>query len=315
MATLLIIDDSESARAELRALALESGSFSQVIEARDGTHGLRLMLSEAPGVVVCDLELPGFDAEQLIRAKAGHANLVNVPILVVTSSDDAVRRTRLLERGAADVIAKPYHGPEIAARMRLHLKIRQLQEELREKNETLGRLSTIDAVTGLRNRRYVTDLLNIEFQKSKRYGEPLSVVMMDLDHFKQVNDTLGHLAGDAVLEGVAKHLQAYLRTTDVAGRYGGEEFLAVLHHSAPDGAAVMAERVRLAIEHAVFEGPETRPVEVTVSMGIASFVPEMIESEEIIAAADRALYAAKEAGRNCVMIARPDGGFDRVRPQ
>ncbi len=314
MATLLIIDDSDASRAELRALAVASGSFSHVLEARDGTHGLKLMLSKAPGLVVCDLELPGFDAEQLIRVKASHTSLANLAILVVTSSESAERRTRLLERGAADVIVKPFHGPEIIARMQLHLKIRKLQDELRLKNETLARLSTIDPVTGLRNRRFVTDLLNVEFQKSKRYGEPLSVVMMDLDHFKQVNDNYGHLAGDTVLEGVSKLLQACVRSTDIAARYGGEEFLVVLHHSLRDGAAVMAECLRVAIEGAVFEAPDTRPMEVTVSMGIASFDTSMAECQEIIAAADRALYAAKDAGRNCVMVALPDGRFERVAP-
>jgi len=313
LATLLIIDDSEASRTELRTLALESGWFSRVIEAAGGAEGLRLMASERPGVVVCNLELPDFDAEQLIRSRTMHPSLANVPILVVTAGASVERRTRLLERGAADVITKPYHGPEIAARMQLHLKIRQLQDELRVKNQTLARLSTVDAVTGLRNRRYISDLLAIEFQKSKRYGEPLSVVMMDLDYFKRVNDTHGHLSGDAVLEGVAKHLQACLRSTDVAGRYGGEEFLAVLNHSAPEGAAVMAERLRIAIENAVFEAPTGQPIQVTVSMGIAGFDPKMVASEEVIGAADRALYAAKDAGRNCVIIAKRDGSFTRVR--
>lgn len=314
MATLLVIDDSDSARSEIRAIALESGHFSRVVEAGDGTSGLECMLREAPAVVVCNLELPGFDAEQLIRAKSSHHILENVPVLVLTSNQDADQRTRLLERGASDVIVRPFHAPEFVARMRLHLKIRTLQDELRTKNETLARLSTVDVVTGLRNRRYVTDLLNIEFQKSQRYGAALSVVMMDLDHFKKVNDTHGHLVGDDVLAGVAKQLGDCLRATDVAGRYGGEEFLAVLHHSEAEGAAVMAERVRVSIENAVFETPDARRVEVTVSMGIASFSPRMVECDELIAAADSALYAAKDAGRNCVMIARSDGSFERVTP-
>ncbi|MCP4036179.1 MAG: diguanylate cyclase [bacterium] len=302
MPTLLIIDDSDSARAEIKAVVEAGGIFDRILEATDGYGGLRQILSESYDVVVCDLEMRGFDGEKLLRAKESRPGGGNIPFIVVTACENPDRRTRLLERGASDVIGKPFHGPEIVARLQLHLKIKQLQDELMVKNETLAKLSTSDAVTGLRNRRYVSEILNVEFLRARRYESPLAVIMMDLDHFKAVNDTYGHLAGDAVLKGVSQLLLEHLRATDVGGRFGGEELLAVLHQCSAEAAAVVAERVRGSIEDAVFEAPDGRSVQVTLSLGIAEYSAEMASAGALLEAADRALYRAKNEGRNRIAI-------------
>ena len=306
MATLLIVDDSETSRSEIRAAIEGTGLFHTVLEACDGFHGLKLILSEPLDLVVCDLEMPGFDGEKLLRAKESNPGGSYLPFVVVTASDDLNRRTRLLERGASDVISKPFHRPDLVARLQLHLKIKRLQDELMVKNETLARLSTSDPVTGLRTRRYVDEVLSIEFLRARRYGTPVSVIMADLDHFKKVNDTYGHLAGDAVLNGVSGLLLAGLRATDVGGRYGGEEFLVVLNHTEVKGAYTVAERWRQAVEDQTFEGQNHRKVDVRISLGVASLRSEMMGPDDLVAAADEALYSAKDGGRNQVAIASGD---------
>jgi diguanylate cyclase (GGDEF)-like protein len=234
----------------------------------------------------------------LLRVKEATPGTSNVPFVFLTASQDLDRRIRLLEGGAADLVVKPFHPGELVARLRLHLKVKRLQDELRVKNETLARLSTTDGLTGLRTRRYTNEVLSIEFLRARRYHSPLCVAMADLDHFKLVNDTHGHPTGDSVLRGVASLLLSQLRATDVAGRYGGEEFIVVLAQSELEGGRLLAERWRRAVAGATFEAPEGDAVSVQISIGLAAYDSEMKTAEDLVAAADAALYRAKEAGRN-----------------
>jgi diguanylate cyclase (GGDEF)-like protein len=298
MGTILLIEDSAAERADIRKVVEEAGLFDRVLEATDGLQGLRLLLAESVDVVLCDLEMPGLDGEKLLRVKESRAEGHQIPFLFLTGACSTDRKVRLLEDGAADTIGKPFHAAELVARLRLHLKVKKLQDELREKNQQLARLSTTDSVTGLRSRRFVTEALALEFLRSRRYGTALSVVMADIDHFKLVNDGYGHVAGDVVLRGVADLLRAMLRATDVAGRYGGEEFLIVLPHNAPDGAEVLAERWRRACEAAAFRSLSGEEIRATISLGIAGCSARHRSPEDLIGEADAALYRAKEAGRN-----------------
>jgi len=188
------------------------------------------------------------------------------------------------------------------ARLGLHLKVKQLQDELMVKNATLARLSTVDALTGLRTRRYVKEVLSIEFLRARRYGTSLAVLMADLDLFKKVNDRHGHPAGDVVLQGVAECLLSSLRATDSAGRYGGEELLVVLPQNDGEGGVILAERWRLAVENTVYMGSERQAISVTISIGVAEFQEAFETPDDLIAAADKALYRAKENGRNCIEV-------------
>jgi two-component system cell cycle response regulator len=227
--------------------------FTTILEAVDGLAGLRMLLVENVDAVVCDLEMPGLDGEKLLRAQRSRPDAKDIPFFFLTAQRDPDRMARLLRAGASDTIQKPFHPAELLARLETHLRLRRLQAELRDKNAMLERVSTTDSVTGLRTRRYVGELLSIEALRATRYKTPLSVLMCDLDHFKRVNDTFGHPAGDAVLAGTGQAIRDTLRETDVAGRYGGEEFLVVLSHTAIDGAAALAERIRSAIEEAEFD--------------------------------------------------------------
>jgi len=273
-----------------------------VLEAADGLSGLRLLLGEPVDVVLCDLELPGLEGEKLLHFKVAGAPIENVPFVFLTGSADIERRARLLEAGACDSIAKPFHPVDLVARLRLHLKLKRLQDELREKNAMLAQLSSVDSLTRLRTRRYVQELLAVEFLRSRRYERPLVVCLADLDHFKRINDSFGHPGGDAVLRSVSDQLQQSLRATDVAGRYGGEELIVVLPGSALAGAQIFADRWRERVAATPVPLGDGRSAVVTLSAGLAAWHPALSSPEDLVAAADAALYRAKRAGRNRVEV-------------
>jgi diguanylate cyclase (GGDEF)-like protein len=302
LARLLLIDDSESHREAVRGVAGHVALFDQVLEAEDGLVGLRLLLSESVDVVVCDLEMPGFDGEKLLHIKQASPGTRDVPFIFLTASMDPERKARLLELGACDVIDKPFHPSDLGARLKLHLRTKRLHDELRLKTETMARLSTTDSLTGLRTRRYVSEVLSIEFLRARRYKAPLAVIMADLDHFKRVNDEYGHLTGDAVLRGVANVLLDRVRATDVAGRYGGEEILVILAQNDVAGASRLAEHWRRRVEESRFRSPDGRAIEARISLGVAAYHEQMDSPDELIALADERLYVAKAAGRNQVSV-------------
>ncbi|HBZ68928.1 MAG TPA: diguanylate cyclase response regulator [Deltaproteobacteria bacterium] len=303
MTTILVIDDSDLQRAETRRALEPTGLFDRILEAADGLAGLRLLLAEAVDVVLCDLEMPGLDGEKLLRVRDARSGAGEIPFLFLTASADTERKVRLLEDGACDTVTKPCHPAELIARLRLHLKIKRLQSELREKNQMLAKESMTDAVTGLRSRRYVTEVLAIEVLRARRYRLPLTVMMADLDHFKRVNDRFGHPVGDTVLRRVSDLLRGLLRATDVAGRFGGEEFLVILPQTDREGAVTLAERWRQSLELTALEAPGTKRIRTTVSIGVAEFMAQMARADELVRAADEALYTAKANGRNRVEVA------------
>jgi two-component system cell cycle response regulator len=303
VATLLVIEDSANQRAEIRAALADSVAFDRILEAEDGLQGLRLLVSEEVDIVLCDLRLPGLDGEKLLNMRNTVRGRVDVPFLFLSAEQDSGRRARLLRGGASDSILKPFHAADLVARLELHLKIVRLQRELLHKNEMLERISTTDALTGLRNRRYLTDILAVEFLRARRFELPLSVVMLDLDEFKAVNDRHGHAAGDAVLGQVGDLMATRLRGSDHGGRYGGEEFLMVLGGTDAGGALVFAERLRMGIEDCDVRIDDGSVLRVTASLGIAELSAAHQTPGDLVAEADEALYRAKQTGRNQVMRA------------
>ena len=191
---------------------------------------------------------------------------------------------------------------ELEARVRSMLRIKTLQDELEQKNRRLEQISISDGLTGLYNHRHIQHVLHEEFERAKRTGEPLTVVMLDLDRFKDVNDTYGHQAGDRVLQEAAWILRDTAREIDKLGRYGGEEFLAILPDTGIDDGAVLSERVRQRLRRHRFRIGHHEPLHMTISAGVASYpAPGVEDASTLIQRADKALYAAKEAGRDRVV--------------
>jgi diguanylate cyclase (GGDEF)-like protein len=297
---ILLVEDSAAHRAELRRALETSPEIGEVIEATNGLAGLKTLLSRPLDAVLCDIELPSLDGEKLLAAKQQRAETADIPILFVSANRNPDRKARLLERGASDIIEKPFHPAELLTRIGIHLRLRQLRNELREKNAQLEQLSTGDALTGLSNRRFADQFLEREIERARRHGHPFSILLADVDHFKQVNDVHGHGVGDAALRHVAGVLAQRTRTTDACARWGGEEFLMGLVHVPAEGALTLAERQRASVAAAPLPLPGGA-LELTISIGIATFVAGDTP-ESLVAAADRALYQAKRAGRNRVEV-------------
>jgi diguanylate cyclase (GGDEF)-like protein len=255
--------------------------------------------------------MPGLDGEKLLRMRSAVRDAeVPIPFLVLTAVTDPVRRARLLREGASDAITKPFHTADLIARIRLHQKLVQSQRELIEKNRELEILSRTDPLTGLANRRFLDETLARELARARRTGMPVALALVDIDRFKWVNDTHGHLTGDAVLAGIAKTFSGMVRETDCAGRFGGEEFLVILVNNDGAGALVFAERLREAIARVRVGTGGGATLGVTVSIGVAAWSPDLQSPQAFIAQADEALYCAKQSGRDCVCVysSPEDGG-------
>ena len=305
---VLVVDDLPDNVEILRA-RLESRGYL-VTTAASGEEALAQVRSAPPHVILCDVMMPGIDGYEVARRIKQDDALPFIPIILVTALSETEHIVQGLNTGADDYIAKPYHFQELEARVRAMLRIKRLQDELDQKNQELEvankrlkKLSITDGLTELFNHRHVHELLRDEFERSRRSHEPLAVAMIDLDRFKQVNDTYGHPTGDVILYETARIIRETAREIDRVGRDGGEEFIAILPNTDEDEAARFAERVRQAVEAHVYrdEGTELR---MTCSSGVASFPAAGVEApEELLKSADEALYVAKESGRNRVVRA------------
>lgn len=311
MPTVLIIDDSASQRTQLRRVLEEQSGFDRILEAEDGIAGLKLMVSESLDFVICDLEMPGLQGDKLVRMSK-NARGRSVPFLMLTAVPDDERFARLLRQGARDVICKPFQPLELIARIELHMELARLQNELESKNRLLERISSTDALTGLSNRRAFDRALAVETKRVERHGQPLSLLLLDIDHFKLVNDNHGHQVGDAVLQELGRVLNGRLRVTDLASRFGGEEF-AIIVASPQEGALIAAERWRQDVEERAVPDGAGGELHVTTSIGVATFGALCPDAKSLIGAADEALYRAKEGGRNQVVLHASAGGGEARR--
>lgn len=305
---VLVVDDLPDNVEILRA-RLESRGYA-VATASNGEEALASVHSSPPHVILCDVMMPGIDGYEVSRRIKQDESLPFIPIILVTALGETEHIVQGLNTGADDYIAKPYHFQELEARVRAMLRIKRLQDELDQKNreleivnKRLKKLSITDGLTELFNHRHVHELLHEEFERSRRSQEPLAVVMIDLDRFKAVNDTWGHPTGDVVLFETARILKETAREIDMVGRYGGEEFIAILPNTDEAEGARFAERVRSAVEAHVYRD-ETTEIRMTCSSGVASFPwDDVATPEELLKFADEALYVAKTSGRNRVMRA------------
>lgn len=293
---VLVIDDTESIHklviARLRPEGLE------VISEFDGECGIERAVASQPDVILLDIGLPNVDGFEVCRRLKEHASTRNIPIIFLTGTTDTESKVRGLDLGAVDYVTKPFDQVELRARVRAALRTKRLQDILEQQ-------SFLDGLTGLWNRSYLDRRLESELNVARRYGRPLTLVLADVDHFKRVNDSLGHLFGDIVLQGIAEGLRAYARRSDIVARYGGEEFAILLTDTTLRAAVHVSERLRMSAESRHFEA-RSEIVSVTASFGVACSeeIGNELTPEELIRAADLALYASKDAGRNCVHMYR-----------
>jgi two-component system cell cycle response regulator len=272
----------------------------QAVIARNGTEAWDVLESEdAPRLAVLDWMMPGMDGVEICRRIRSAHREPYIYILLLTARTEARDLIEGMEAGADDYVTKPFSAHELRVRLRAGHRILELQEELLKAREALRDQATHDGLTGLLNRSAILEKLDDELARATRSGTPVSVLMIDLDRFKTINDTLGHLAGDVVLREAARRLKSAARRYDSVGRYGGEEFLMVLPDCNAADAAVQAERLRAAIDATPFSTP-SRPVVATASLGVAC--SSQCAAGVLIREADNALYRAKGEGRNRVAL-------------
>jgi len=288
---ILLVDDTPTVRFKYEVLLKDAGF--EVDSANGARQALSMLSPEHDfDLVITDLKMPEMDGFSLLKEIRDTSRLAMLPVLMLTGSDDKRDLLDNLDAGVSDYLLKSCGEPELLARVRNLVRMKKLQDELTRASET-------DPLTQLANRRFGVELLAEEIERARRYDRDLSVVIVDIDHFKKVNDTLGHLSGDEVLTSVAAMLYSASRKSDCVIRWGGEEFLFVFPETDSHKAASIVERLRSHLEsHPVMvsaNGGTTVPV--TVSGGVAQFSPNDT-LEILVDRADQALYQAKASGRN-----------------
>ena len=302
---ILVADDSVVSRHLLVATLRKWGY--DVVDAANGTDAWRILSEEdAPSMAVLDWVMPGMSGPEVCRLVRKQARDNYTYVLFLTSRDKKEDIVAGMEAGADDYVTKPFEHGELQVRLRAGKRIVELQRELLAAREALRDQATRDALTRLWNRGSILAALQRELARGAREGQPLSLAIMDLDHFKAVNDTFGHLAGDEVLREAARRMMGAVRPYDGVGRYGGEEFLVLLPGCGEASALEQAERLRqLLCGEPVAIGDLRHTI--TASFGVTSIVPgPSSSSEQLIDQADQALYLAKSRGRNRVEAFQAD---------
>jgi two-component system, cell cycle response regulator len=295
---VLVVDDDPLSRRILEQALGSSGC--DVDSATDGQEALAKVRSHRPDVVVTDWQMPGMDGLALCRILKANDETRFTHVLMLSARGETEAKVMSLETGVDDYLVKPVDPVELRARVRVGLRLQKALSDLAAKNEILEKLALTDPLTGMANRRAFLDALGAELSRVRRHDRPASLLFLDLDEFKRVNDTHGHAVGDGVLAGFSQVLKRGCRRGDLAARIGGEEFAVLLPMTNRVAAALVADRIRRATES--FPLGKGAGVPVTVSIGVASTEdsPEPYESDELLGRADAALYRAKAGGRNRV---------------
>ena len=303
---ILVVEDDPVSRMLLEKTLTKAGH--EVACAKDGREALTCLNEKFYPIVFTDWMMPEVDGLELCRSIRAHVSAGYVFIFLLTARDSRDDMIAGLEAGADDYLTKPFDRAELFARLKTAVRILSLEKSLKEANEAIRVLSITDTMTGCYNRTYMDAQFPNELQRAARYGHPISVLMVDIDHFKEVNDTYGHQAGDQVLKAFVETLCRSIRSgVDWIARYGGEEFIVVLPETNFESAQLLAERLRTKISEEIisYKGNEIR---ITASFGVTGFPSgqgrtgslEGFSHEAMIRVADKCLYAAKNEGRNRV---------------
>jgi diguanylate cyclase (GGDEF)-like protein len=306
--TILVVDDVP-VNIQLLVTYLSAEGYD-VVSAKDGHDAMKAVKEHQPDLVLLDVMMPkmnGFEVCEVIKSDDATKF---IPVILVTALNEPEDKVKGMESGADDFLTKPFNKLELLVRVRSLLRIKHLHDELQEKvielqrtKEELRHLAITDGLTSLYNYRYFKEQLLQELNRAQRHKLNISVVMIDIDHFKQYNDKNGHPAGDLVLKEIAYLLKANIRNIDLAARYGGEEFSLILIETDKSPAGIVAEKIRKLVEEHGFAYESSQPDgKLTISTGVATFPEDGEDFDTLVSQADQRLYRAKEAGRNLIFV-------------
>ena len=300
---ILIVEDESNSRYLLNTYLTNEGY--KVKEARSGEEALKAVTEAVPSVIILDVLLPGLTGYEVCRRLKHSISTDFIPIILVTALRGDEERIQGIEAGADDFISKPFNRVELLTRIKSLLRIKGLHDALEQKIDELEKartklrkLAVTDGMTGLYNYRAFKGQLHLEISRSRRFGLPLSLLMMDIDHFKEYNDKYGHVNGDLVLRTFAKLLKDNIRDVDCLARYGGEEFVLILPGTDKRSARTASEKLRKLVAGNPFPPRELNKGQVTISIGVASYPEDAKDESELVHLTDKALYRAKANGRN-----------------
>ncbi len=327
---ILIVDDNPH---NLKVLAtyMEECGYEWIM-ANDGKTALQAASADIPDLILLDVMMPEMDGYELCELMKADDLLKEIPVIFLTAKTETEDIIRGFQAGGVDYVSKPFNSEELKARIKTHLELKlskdaliKTNQELKEVNHRLNQANEVirisnaqleemiiqvetasitDPLTGLFNRRYLLKKIEDEVIRVKRFVKPFALILSDIDHFKKINDSYGHQCGDYVLKHISVVLQSILREQDTQGRWGGEEFLTFLPQTDQAGAAILAEKIRKAVEQEVFEY-EGNAIRLTMTFGIAEYASGKTV-DMIINEADLAMYAGKNNGRNRVALYRPE---------
>jgi len=269
----------------------------RVAAANNGEKAIIVADSSSPDLILLDIMMPGINGYETCRRLKENPKTKEIPVIFLTAKNELDDIVKGFEIGAVDYVTKPFNSVELLARVKTHLELKISRDMLRAKKELLEKLVITDGMTGLYNHRYIIDSLAARITEAKRYKQPLSAAMLDIDYFKKVNDNHGHFFGDFVLVKIASIIEETIRKTDIAGRYGGEEYLIIFTNTDKKSAFATLERIRKTIEAQKW-GKEGFVV--TISGGVCELEDQ--DYSKLIMKADELLYKAKENGRNRIEI-------------
>ncbi|MEA3288874.1 MAG: diguanylate cyclase [Campylobacterota bacterium] len=294
--TILIVDDTET---NIDILLEILNDRYDVLVALNGESALEIVEDENIDLILLDIMMPNMDGYEVCKLLKSNKNTKNIPVIFLTAKVDESSIETAYKVGGIDYISKPYKPKELMARVKTQLKVKKLIDDLKSSKEELKLLASTDSMTKLYNRRYFAKVSEHIFDLAKRDKNPLSLIILDIDNFKDVNDTYGHSVGDEIIISLANKLRSHQRKSDIVCRYGGEEFVLLLPNTSGEGAMLVANKIRKEVEESIENPLDGLNISYTVSLGVSHIdIYYDTNIEAALIRADKALYEAKQNGRN-----------------